>query len=115
LSAHVESRLLPVELYRVQRDKLARCYSHEPRDLGVHIAIGEPDAIGRGVGSALLRAVAEGLLAADRDCVRVAAEPNVHNGASVGAFGKAGFGWVAEVGLPNKNSALMVFGRAASG
>ncbi|MEV0086649.1 GNAT family N-acetyltransferase [Saccharopolyspora sp. NPDC050642] len=104
-----------VELYRVQRDKLARCYSHEPHDLGVHIAIGEPDAIGRGVGSALLRAVAEGLLAADRECRRVVAEPNVHNGASVGAFGKAGFDRAAEVGLPNKNSALMVFARPASG
>ncbi|MDA3646406.1 acetyltransferase [Saccharopolyspora indica] len=100
-----------LELYRVQRDKLARCYSHDPHDLGVHIAIGEPDAIGRGVGSSLLRAVAGGLLAADRECARVVAEPNVHNGASVGAFGKAGFGRAAEVGLPNKNSALMIFER----
>lgn len=104
-----------LELYRVQRDKLARCYSHDPHDLGVHIAIGEPDAIGRGVGSSLLRAVAEGLLSADPDCARVVAEPNVHNGASVGAFGKAGFERAAEVGLPNKNSALMVFDRSAPG
>ncbi|MDA3627845.1 GNAT family N-acetyltransferase [Saccharopolyspora sp. WRP15-2] len=100
-----------LELYRVQRDKLARCYSHDPHDLGVHIAIGEPDAIGRGVGSALLRAVADGLLDADRDCRRVVAEPNVHNGASVGAFGKAGFSRSGEIGLPGKNSALMIFER----
>ncbi|MBB5153157.1 hypothetical protein BJ970_000691 [Saccharopolyspora phatthalungensis] len=33
----------------------------------------------------------------------------------LGAFGKAGFGWAAEAGLPNKNAALMVFGRPASG
>ncbi|MER7015946.1 GNAT family N-acetyltransferase [Saccharopolyspora sp. NPDC000359] len=100
-----------LELYRVQRDKLARCYSHDPHDLGVHIAIGEPDVIGGGVGSALLRAVAGGLLAADRECRRVVAEPNVHNGASVGAFGKAGFDRSGEVGLPGKNSALMIFER----
>ncbi|WP_235878544.1 GNAT family N-acetyltransferase [Saccharopolyspora karakumensis] len=100
-----------LELYRVQRDKLARCYAHAPHDLGAHIAIGEPDAIGKGVGSALLEAVARGLLAADPACRSVVAEPNVHNGASVGAFGKAGFAQAAEVGLPNKNSALMVFPR----
>ena len=77
----------------------------------MHIALGEPDAVGRGLGSALLRAVARGLLEADPACLRVVAEPNVHNGASVGAFGKAGFRRSGEVGLPNKNSALMVFAR----
>ncbi|GAA2820910.1 GNAT family N-acetyltransferase [Saccharopolyspora taberi] len=100
-----------VELYRVCRDKLAGCYPYAPHDLGVHIAVGERDAIGRGVGSALLRAVADGLLAADPVCERVVAEPNVHNGASVGAFGRAGFVREREVGLPAKNSALMVFSR----
>lgn len=101
-----------LELYRVRPDKLANCYSYGARDLGVHIAIGDPDAIGKGTGSKLLRAVAEGLLAADPLAERVVAEPNVHNGASVGAFGKAGFAQVAEVGLAGKNSALMVFERS---
>ncbi|MCA1193724.1 MULTISPECIES: GNAT family N-acetyltransferase [unclassified Saccharopolyspora] len=100
-----------VELYRVVRDKLATCYPLHPRDLGVHIAIGEKDAIGRGFGSSLLEAVAHGLLAADPECARVVAEPNVHNGASVAAFGKAGFVRAREVGLPGKNSALMVHDR----
>ncbi|MFC7342286.1 GNAT family N-acetyltransferase [Saccharopolyspora griseoalba] len=101
-----------LELYRVRPDKLASCYPHGPRDLGAHVAIGEPDAIGRGVGSKLLRAAAEGLLEADPLAERVVAEPNVHNRASVGAFGKAGFARAAEVGLANKNSALMVFERS---
>ncbi|MGW0890424.1 GNAT family N-acetyltransferase [Saccharopolyspora sp. NPDC002578] len=100
-----------VELYRVVRDKLAACYPLHPRDLGVHIAIGEKDAVGRGLGSSLLTSVARGLLAADPECVRVVAEPNVHNGASVAAFGKAGFERSREVGLPGKNSALMVHAR----
>jgi hypothetical protein len=68
-------------------------------------------AIRRGLGSVLLEAGARGLLGADPACRGVVAEPNVHNGASVGAFGKAGFAQAAEVGLPNKNSALMVFPR----
>ncbi len=100
-----------VEIYRVLRDTLAATYPHDPHDLGVHIALGELDMIGRGAGSALLGDIARGLLAADANCVRVVAEPDVHNAASVGAFAKAGFVRDREVGLPSKNSALMVFPR----
>lgn len=103
-----------VELYRVFRDTLSRCYPYGPHDLGVHIAIGEQDATGRGLGSALLRAIAEGLLAADSECHRVVAEPNVHNAASIAAFRKAGYLREREVGLPGKNSALMVFSRCGT-
>ena len=90
---------------------MATCYPYASHDLGVHIAIGEPDAIGRGTGSSLLAAAAKGLLDADPASARVVAEPNVHNRASIGAFGKAGFRRAAEVGLAGKNSALMVFDR----
>lgn len=100
-----------VELYRVVLDKLAGCYPCHPNDLGVHIAIGERQAIGRGLGSSLLLAVARGLLAADPGCRRVVAEPNVHNAASIAAFAKAGYTREREVGLPSKNSALMVRSR----
>lgn len=100
-----------LEIYRVVRDKLGECYPCHEHDLGVHIALGEPDAIGRGLGSSLLRSVAEGLLAADERCRRVVAEPDLHNGASIRAFTKAGFVRRADVGLPTKNAALMVFSR----
>ncbi|EQD86573.1 siderophore biosynthesis protein [Saccharopolyspora erythraea D] len=100
-----------LELYRVTRDKLAGCYPYGPHDLGVHIAIGEREVLGRGFGSSLLRAVAGALLDADPRCARVVAEPNVHNEASVRAFAKAGFVREREIGLPAKNSALMVFSR----
>ncbi|RCW45169.1 RimJ/RimL family protein N-acetyltransferase [Halopolyspora algeriensis] len=100
-----------VELYRVVRDTLAGCYPFHPHDLGVHIAIGDPDQAGRGLGSSLLRALARGLLAADPECRRVVAEPNLHNPASIGAFGKAGYIRERDVGLPTKNSALMVYSR----
>lgn len=100
-----------LELYRVARDGLARTYPYHPHDLGVHIAIGEPAATGRGFGTALLKAVARGLLAADPACHRVVAEPNVHNAASIAAFRKAGYSVEREVGLPGKNSALVVYSR----
>ncbi|MBA8825270.1 RimJ/RimL family protein N-acetyltransferase [Saccharopolyspora lacisalsi] len=104
-------RIAYVELYRVERDKLAGCYPRHPRDLGVHIAIGDDAVIGRGLGSSLLLAVARGLLEADPECPRVVAEPNVHNAASIAAFAKAGYTREREVGLPTKNSALMVHPR----
>ncbi|MHA6802719.1 GNAT family N-acetyltransferase [Salinifilum ghardaiensis] len=101
-----------VEVYRVVRDRLAACYSFDDHDVGVHIAIGDPASTGRGIGAALLRQVAEGVLAADPRVRRVVAEPDVRNAASVAAFGKAGYVQLREVGLPTKNSALMVFERA---
>lgn len=104
-----------VELYRVARDSLGRCYPYHPHDLGVHVAVGDPDRIGRGLGSRLLRAAALGLLDADPTCSRVVAEPNVHNGRSIAAFGKAGYRRAGEVGLPEKNSELMVFERFRAG
>lgn len=100
-----------VELYRVMRDTLSGCYPFHPHDLGVHIAIGAPEEVGRGLGSALLRALAQGLLAADPDCRRVVAEPNIRNPVSIGAFTKAGYVRACDVGLPSKNSALMVHAR----
>jgi RimJ/RimL family protein N-acetyltransferase len=90
---------------------LAGHYPHHPHDLGVHVAIGEPSRTGRGLGRALLRAVAEGLLAADPRCPRVVAEPDVRNVPSIRAFTAAGFRPAGEITLPDKTAALLVFDR----
>ncbi len=97
-----------VEIYRAVRDRLAAHYPVRPHDLGVHIAIGDAARCGRGLGSALLRAVADGLLAADPACTRVVAEPDETNVASVGAFGRAGFRPAGRVRFPHKTAALLV-------
>ncbi|MGA5420256.1 GNAT family N-acetyltransferase [Streptomyces lavendulocolor] len=100
-----------LEVYRVVRDRLAGHYAELPHDLGVHIAIGEEGRTGQGLGRALLRAVAEGLLAADPDCARVVAEPDVANAPSLRAFEAAGFRPAGEVVFPDKTAALMVHPR----
>ncbi|GDY28843.1 GNAT family N-acetyltransferase [Gandjariella thermophila] len=100
-----------LEVYRVARDPLAGHYPHHPHDLGVHVAIGEPSRTGRGLGRALLRAVAEGLLAADPHCQRVVAEPDVRNVPSIRAFTAAGFRPAGEITLPDKTATLLVFDR----
>ncbi|GGM72516.1 hypothetical protein GCM10012275_48900 [Longimycelium tulufanense] len=101
-----------LEVYRVVRDRLAEHYPCRPNDLGVHLAIGELGRTGRGLGRTLLREVADGLLAADPECGRVVAEPDVRNGPSRRAFSAAGFLPVGEVSLPNKPAVLLVYPRS---
>ncbi|QKW11311.1 acetyltransferase [Streptomyces sp. NA04227] len=109
---HEGSDLAYIEVYRVQRDRLAGHYPHLPHDLGVHIAIGEAGRTGKGLGRALLRALAEGLLAADPHCTRVVAEPDVTNAPSLKAFTAAGFRPAGEVVFPDKKAALLVHPRS---
>lgn len=100
-----------IEVYRVQRDRLAGHYADLPHDLGLHIAIGEVSRTGKGLGRTLLRALAEGLLAADPACTRVVAEPDVTNEPSLKAFAAAGFRAVGEVTFPDKTGALVIHPR----
>lgn len=116
LIASLDGRPLAyLEVYRVARDILGPHYPTDlaphPHDLGVHIAIGDPGQTGKGLGRQLLRAVACGLFAADPACIRVVAEPNVGNVASLAAFAAAGFDRHAVIQLPHKQAMLMVRSR----
>ena len=104
-----------LEIYRAARDLVARHYDAHPADLGVHVAIGEPGAVNRGFGRALLRAVAGGLLAADPACRRVVAEPDVRNEMAVRAFVAAGYELRRECDFGYKRAALVEHARPAAG
>ncbi len=67
---------------------------------------------GRGLGSALLRAVADLVLDRRPACARVVAEPDLRNTPSVAAFLTQAFRFSAEVDLPGKRAALMVRDRS---
>lgn len=97
-----------VELYRVRHDRLAEYYSSGENDWGMHLAIGDINRVGRGLGRGLIRAVADALLRADPACERVVAEPDVQNTPSVRAFAAAGFVQHGELQLPDKTAVLMV-------
>ncbi|WP_326687572.1 MULTISPECIES: GNAT family N-acetyltransferase [unclassified Streptomyces] len=100
------------ELYRADLDPLARYCPTRPHDTGIHLLIGGVAHRGRGVGTSLLRAVADLVLDRRPLCSRVLAEPDVRNIPSVAAFLGAGFRLSAEVQLPAKRAALMVRDRA---
>ncbi|WP_376772890.1 GNAT family N-acetyltransferase [Streptomyces himalayensis] len=96
------------EIYRADLDPVARYYPARPHDTGVHLLIGGVAHRGRGLGTALLRAVADLVLGHRPPCTRVIAEPDLRNVPSVAAFLNAGFRFSAEVDLPGKRAALMV-------
>jgi len=100
------------EIYRADLDLLARHYPARPHDTGIHLLIGGVANRGRGLGSTLLRAVADHVLDKRPSCTRVVAEPDLRNTPSIAAFLSAGFRFSAEVDLPDKRAALMVRDRA---
>ncbi|CAL9616165.1 GNAT family N-acetyltransferase [Streptomyces sp. enrichment culture] len=101
------------EVYRADLDPLARYCPVRPHDTGVHVLIGEETHRGRGIGTVLIRTVADLILAGRPACTRVLAEPDVRNRPSVAAFLGAGFRSAGEVDLPDKRAALMIRERAA--
>ncbi|MER6997445.1 GNAT family N-acetyltransferase [Streptomyces sp. NPDC000410] len=100
------------EIYRADLDPLARHYPARPHDTGIHLLIGGVADRGRGLGTVLMRAVADLVLDNRPRSARVVAEPDLRNTPSVSAFLSAGFRFSAEVDLPDKRAALMVRDRA---
>ncbi|MFF4474332.1 GNAT family N-acetyltransferase [Streptomyces sp. NPDC001599] len=101
------------EIYRADLDPLARYCPVRPHDTGVHVLIGDGTHRGRGLGTELIGAVAELVLAKRPACTRVLAEPDVRNRPSVAAFLGAGFRPTGEVELPAKRAVLMIRTREA--
>ncbi|MFK4102592.1 GNAT family N-acetyltransferase [Streptomyces sp. NPDC019531] len=100
------------EIYRADLDPLAHHYPIRPHDTGIHLLIGAVTNRGRGLGSTLLRAVADLVLDQRAACTRIVAEPDLRNISSVTAFLRAGFRFSAEVDLPAKRAALVIRDRS---
>ncbi|MEU9178811.1 GNAT family N-acetyltransferase [Streptomyces sp. NPDC048550] len=100
------------EIYRADLDPLSRHYPARPHDTGIHLLIGDGTNRGRGLGTVLLRAVANLVLDNRPRCARVIAEPDIRNTPSVSAFLNSGFRCSTEIDLPEKRAALMIRERA---
>ena len=98
------------EVYRADQDPLAAYYSARRGDVGIHVLIGPGSYRGRGVGSTLIRAVADWALSRTASS-RVLAEPDLRNQRSIRAFTNAGFEARGVLELPDKQAMLMVYDR----
>jgi aminoglycoside 6'-N-acetyltransferase len=80
--------------------------THPAGTRGIDQFIGEPDMLGRGHGSALIRTFVDGLLRAG--VPRVLTDPDPANARAIRAYEKAGFLRRGEVATPDGRALLMI-------
>jgi aminoglycoside 6'-N-acetyltransferase len=82
-------------------------FGPQPADTrGIDQFIGEADMVGRGHGSAFIRAFIEGLL--ENGVPRIVIDPNPTNPRAIRAYEKAGFRREREVDTPDGRALLMI-------
>ena len=109
LVSHEDRPLAYLEVYRTPRDVVGRHYDADPYDLGIHLAIGELGNTGRGLGRALVTAVALGLSAADPRVRKVLADPDERHRIARRMFDAAGFASLGVRDLGHKRAALVFY------
>jgi aminoglycoside 6'-N-acetyltransferase len=87
--------------------------THPPGTRGIDQFIGEPDMVGRGHGSAFVRAFVDGLLTAG--VPRVITDPALANARAIAAYTRAGFRREREVDTPDGPALLMARNDATVG
>ncbi len=102
-----------VETYRAAEDPLAAHYEARPGDRGWHLLVGPPAWLGTGVARLLGNRVVDGLLA-EPGCERVVCEPDVRNARMIAFCERLGGRVVAELELPDKRAALVVWERVGA-
>jgi aminoglycoside 6'-N-acetyltransferase len=95
-----------IQTYRVaDHPEWGELVGAEPEAAGVDLFVGEPDAIGRGLGAEILREFARTVVFSGTDTTAVVATVEEANRRSWRAFEKAGFRHVRDVeedGLPHR-------------
>jgi acetyl CoA:N6-hydroxylysine acetyl transferase len=98
------------ELYHADLDPLAQYYAASEHDVGLHMLLGPTECRGRRLAAEMVRAVVDRLMSRDPR-TRVVAEPDVENTRAIRTLEVLGFRRAADLDLPNKRAALMVFDR----
>lgn len=114
LVSHDGAPLAYVEIYRVARDVVGLQYDADAHDLGIHLALGELSSTGRGLGRAMVRAVVDGLFAADPRCAVVVADPDERHAMARRMFAGAGFGLWDVRDLGHKRAAILRYDRPSA-
>ncbi|MFC4070632.1 GNAT family N-acetyltransferase [Actinoplanes subglobosus] len=98
-----------VEVYRTPRDVVGRHYPYDIHDLGLHLAIGDRERTGKGLGRAMVRALVGALHQADPRIRRVLADPDERHTIARRMFVGAGFRLLGVSDLGHKHAALHVY------
>ena len=83
----------------------------DPGARGIDQFLADPDRLGRGLGTAMVRAFVEHLFA-DPAVTRVQTDPAPDNARAIRCYRNAGFRPVAEVDTPDGRALLMICGRS---
>ncbi|XVU29833.1 GNAT family N-acetyltransferase [Actinoplanes sp. CA-054009] len=102
-----------VEIYRTPRDVVGQVYDADPYDLGIHLAIGDKTRTGRGLGRAMVRAIAVGLHERDPRTRRVLADPDERHAVARRMFEGADFQLMGVRDLGHKRAALHIYDLSA--
>jgi len=102
-----------VETYRAADDPLASYYDGQPGDRGFHLLVGPPELLGRGLGHALVRHVAERLLR-EPGATRVVCEPDVRNARMLACCLALGGERLATIEQPGRRAVLIGWTRLPS-
>ncbi|MES3035394.1 MAG: GNAT family N-acetyltransferase [Gemmatimonadota bacterium] len=84
----------------------------DPGARGIDQFIGEPTLLGRGIGTAMVRAFVATLFA-DAAVTQIQTDPDPHNARAIRCYEKAGFHAVTEVVTPDGAALLMIHPRPA--
>lgn len=94
------------ESYWAQPDIIGRYYEAAAADQGIHLLIGPPEYIGKGLAAPLLQAMMR-FQYQHAETEKLVAEPDIRNAKMIHIFHKCGFRFHKEVELPDKTGALM--------
>ncbi|MGE6630936.1 GNAT family N-acetyltransferase [Bacillus sp. NPDC077027] len=95
------------EAYNVKGDVIEKYYESAPHDQGIHLLIGEPTYVGKGLAGPLLREMTNFQFQQNKQTKKIVAEPDIRNEKMIHVFETCGFERVKSVKLPDKTGLLM--------
>lgn len=103
------------ELYRAARDSIAEYYESDPHDVGLHVAIGDPGDVHRGLAAQVFPHLIGGVFEGDVLCQRIVFDPDHRNLAARRACEYFGCRYLGEHDMPRRRMALYLYDRGTSG
>lgn len=102
------------ELYRAAKDSISEYYESDPHDVGLHVAIGDPGEVHRGLAAKVFPHLIGGVFEGDPLCRRIVFDPDHRNIAARRACEYFGCRHMGEHDMPRRRMALYLYERPSS-